>query len=203
MELGYSNPLTQSPLVWRMFKAVKRIQGQQVVRKRLPITVSILTQINSLIDINDERDLCMRAAMWLGTCGLLRAGEFVQKPTTKYSLKLQHLTFHDTRNNILDPHHLHGETPIYMSLKLDQSKTDPFRKGTNVIISNPQAIEYMLAYHHHRNQRLARLPLFVGNDGQALTATALVKFTQSLIEKANIPMYGCVVLQSIEHGYFC
>ena len=44
--------------------------------------------------------------MWLGTCGLLRAGEFVQKPTTKYSLKLQHLTFHDANNNILDPHHL-------------------------------------------------------------------------------------------------
>jgi hypothetical protein len=74
-----------------------------------------------------------------------------------------------------------------MSLKLDQSKTDPFRKGTNVIISNPQAIEYMLAYLHRRNQRLSRLPLFVGNDGQALTASALVKFTQSLIKKANIP----------------
>ena len=74
-----------------------------------------------------------------------------------------------------------------MSLKLDQSKTDPFRKGTNVIIGNPQAIEYMLAYLHRRNQRLARLPLFAGEDGQALTASALVKFTQSLIERANIP----------------
>ena len=113
--------------------------------------------------------------------------ESLFKIQTKYSLKLQHLTFHDARNNILDPLHLQGETPIYMSLKLDQSKTDPFRKGTNVIIGNPQAIEYMLAYLHRRNQRLARLPLFVGNDGQALSATALVKFTQSLIEKANIP----------------
>jgi hypothetical protein len=187
LELGYTNPLTQSPLVWRMFKAVKRIQGQKVVRKRLPITVSILSQINSLIDTKNELDLCMRAAMWLGTCGLLRAGEFVKKPTTKYSLKLQHLTFHDANHNILDPHHLHGVIPVYMSLKLDQSKTDPFRKGTNVIISNPQAIEYMLAYLHRRNQRLSRLPLFVGNDGQALTASALVKFTQSLIGQANIP----------------
>ena len=32
MELGYPNPLTQSPLVWRMFRAIKRIQGQQVVQ---------------------------------------------------------------------------------------------------------------------------------------------------------------------------
>ena len=74
-----------------------------------------------------------------------------------------------------------------MSLKLDQSKTDPFRQGTNVIIGNPQAIAYMLAYYHRRRQNLSRQPLFVGNDGQALTASALVKFTQSLIQRANIP----------------
>ena len=41
--------------------------------------------------------------MWLGTCGLLRAGEFVQKPTTKYSLKLQHLTFHDAQQQHSGP----------------------------------------------------------------------------------------------------
>ncbi len=88
MELGYPNPLTQTPLVWRMFKAVKRIQGKKVVRQRLPITVSILTQINQFINTSKQFDLCIRAAMWFGTCGLLRAGEFVTKPTTKYSLKL-------------------------------------------------------------------------------------------------------------------
>ena len=188
LELGYSNPLTQSPLVWRMFKAVKRIQGASVVRKRLPITVSILSKIDPFFDTKNEVDLCMRAAMWLGTCGLLRAGEFVTKPTTKYSLKLQHLTFHDVNNNILEPHNLkHTEIPHYMSLRLDQSKTDPFRQGTAVIISNTRAIQYMLAYLHRRNQRFARQPLFAGVDGQALTASALVKFTQSLIQRANIP----------------
>jgi len=187
MELGYPNPLTQTPLVWRMFKAVKRIQGQKAVRQRLPITVSILTQINHLINTSKQFDLCIRAAMWFGTCGLLRAGEFVTKPTTKYSLKLSHLTFHDASNRLLDPHNLNGEKPLYMSVRLDQSKTDPFRQGTNVIIANPRAIEYMLAYLHHRNQRLARLPLFVGEDGQALSAASLVKFTQSLITRANIP----------------
>ena len=187
MELGYFNPLTQSPLLWRMFKAVKRLQGAKVVRKRLPITISILLQIDSYFDTKKESDLCMRAAMWLGTCGLLRAGEFVTKPTTKYSLKLQHLTFHDVRNNTLDPHHLNQEIPHYMSVRLDQSKTDPFRQGTSVIIGNPRAIDYMLAYLYRRNQRLARQPLFAGNDGQALTAGALVKFTQSIIHRANIP----------------
>jgi hypothetical protein len=67
LEYGFPNPLTQSPLIWRMFKAIKRLQGQQVVRKRLPITVSILTKIEPLFDKTNTHDLCMRAAMWLGT----------------------------------------------------------------------------------------------------------------------------------------
>ena len=92
-ELGFPNPLTQSPLIWRMFKAIKRIQGQQVVRKRLPITVNILSQIDPFFDTSKEIDLCVRAAMWLGTCGLLRAGEFTAKPTAHHTLRLQHLTF--------------------------------------------------------------------------------------------------------------
>lgn len=186
-ELGYPNPLTESPLVWRMFKAVKRLQGQQVVRQRLPITVSILEKINPFFDTNKEIDLCMRAAMWLGTCGLLRAGEFVTKPTTKNSLRMQNLTFHDINNNTLNPQHLNNEIPFYMSVRLEQSKTDPFRKGTTVIVGNQIAIEYMLAYLQRRYQNLARQPLFIGCDGQALTSGALVKFTQSLINRAKIP----------------
>ena len=74
-----------------------------------------------------------------------------------------------------------------MSVRLDQSKTDPFRQGTAVIIGNSRAIEFMLVYLHRRNQTLARQPLFAGDDGQALTASALVKFTQLLIQRANIP----------------
>lgn len=187
MELGYPNPLLQSPLIWRMFKAIKRIQGQHVVRKRLPITVKILTQINSLFDTSKEVDLCMRAAMWLGTCGLLRAGEFVTKPSTRHTLKQHHLSFFDSNNREINPLHLHGQLPAYMSLRIEQSKTDPFRQGTNVVIANERAIEYMLAYLQFRNKPFSRLPLFVGDNGQALTAGALVKFTQSLIDRAQIP----------------
>ena len=38
----------------------------------------------------------------------------------------------------------------------------------------------------YTEKRLPRLPLFVGDDGQALSASALVKFTQTLIVRANI-----------------
>lgn len=185
LELGYPNPLHQSPLIWRMFKAIKRIQGQQVVRKRLPITINILTKLNNHFD-NSELHHCMRAAMWLGTCGLLRAGEFTTKVTTKETLRLKHLTFHDTDNSTLDPLQLSGKVPHYMSLRLDQSKTDPFRRGTTVVIGNPQAMSYMLRYLQLRRPQLARMPLLAGQDGQALSTKALVTFTQTMINRANI-----------------
>ena len=49
-----------------------------------------------------------------------------------------------------------------------------------------KAIQYMLAYLRKRQCSLARQPLLIGDDGQALSTSALVKFTQSLIEKASI-----------------
>ena len=54
--------------------------------------------------------------MWLGTCGLLRAGEFVQKPTTKYSLNINiSLSMMPTITFWIHTI-LKGEIPLYMSL---------------------------------------------------------------------------------------
>jgi hypothetical protein len=188
VELGHANPLNQSPLPWRMFKAIKRIQGERAVRKRLPITVKILEEIDHLFDTTQQAHLCMRAAMWLGTCGLLRSGEFTRKASTKHTLKLSHLTFHSKDNSVMNPLDTTvAEAPLYMTLRLDQSKTDPFRHGTSVVTSNVKAIQYMLAFLRMRKCSLGRQPLFVGDDGQALSTSALVKFTQSMIGQANIP----------------
>jgi hypothetical protein len=73
-----------------------------------------------------------------------------------------------------------------MTLLLEQSKTDPFRRGTSVVISNTKAIFHMLTYLRMRKCSLGRQPLFVDDDGQALSTSSLVKFTQSLIVRANI-----------------
>ena len=97
-----------------------------------------------------------------------------------------HLSFERQRYHRPDPLDTTIGLPLYMSLRLDQSKTDPFRRGTSVVISNTRAIQYMLAYHRKRQCSLARQPLLVGDDGQALSTSALVKFTQSLIEQGSI-----------------
>ena len=186
-ELGHPNPLTQNPLIWRMFKAIKRLQGHHAVRKRLPITVSVLQKIDPLVDTKVTQQLCLRAAMWLGTCGLLRSGEFAAKNSSVPTLKRSQLTFHDSKRNVLVPILQCKEFPTYMVLRLEQSKTDPFRQGTDVVVSNPTAIRYMLDYLHARGPCLPRQALLVGSDGNALSVGELVKFIQSLITKANIP----------------
>jgi hypothetical protein len=200
VELGHSNPLNLSPLPWRMFKAIKRIQGEQIVRKRLPITVQILAQIDTLFDTSKQDHLCMRAAMWLGTCGLLRSGEFTRKPTTKCTLKLHHLTFHAKDHSTVDALDTSVDPPLYMTLRLEQSKTDPFRRGTSVVISNTHAIRHMLVYLRVRKCSLGRQPLFIGLDGQALSTSVLVKFTQSLIGQANIPNANLFLGHSFRKG---
>lgn len=192
VELGYPSPLLQSPLVWRMFKSIKRLQGQPTVRTRLPITVAILARIDEAMDkhkMNDPVHLCMRAAMWLGTTGLLRAGEFTRKLGGTPAPQLQHLTFHTERGTEAPINSVDNGTnkPAYMSLKLIASKTDPFRHGTSVVVSHPRAIKHMLTYLRQRNQTLARLPLLCGTDGQPLSASALVQFTQQMISVAQIP----------------
>jgi hypothetical protein len=187
VERGHANPIENNAMIWRMFKGIKRAQGENVTKQRLPITVSILAHINHLFDENKLSDLCMRAAMWLGTCGLLRAGEFVTKPATKQTLQLRHLSFHNAKRDTLDPLKLQGVIPTYMKVRIEQSKTDPFRKGVDVVVANPRAIQYMLAYLQKRNQFLGKLPLFISDNGQPLTAASLVQFTQQLIQAANIP----------------
>ena len=183
-EFGHPNPLS-SHLVWRMFKAIKRIQGHHVVRQRLPITVSILMQADKYFDTTNLQHLCMRAAMWLGTCGLLRGGEFTAKSVTKNVLTVQHLTFYDQHNHEVDPLVDRTISPHYMSVRIEQSKTDPIRQGANVIVGNERAIRYMLEYLRARHQVLRRTPLFV-NDGQALSTSSLVQFTQSILQRANV-----------------
>lgn len=186
-ELGHPNPIA-APLVWRMFKAIKRLQGERVIKTRLPITITLLMQLNAHITETDLRHLCMRAAMWLGTCGLLRAGEFVTKPTNRHTLQFDHLTFHNADSAEIDPIGDRHAAVAYMSLRLDQSKTDPFRRGTNVIVGNERAISYMLRYLRRRNTTLKRVPLLLDPlTGQALSCASLVKFTQDLIKLAHLP----------------
>jgi hypothetical protein len=72
----------------------RRLQGINQSAKRLPITIELLLAIELErfrihdVAINTQHGRMMRAATWLGTCGLLRAGEFAVRD--KESALLDH-----------------------------------------------------------------------------------------------------------------
>ena len=187
VELGFSTPLSTESMVWRMLKGIKRVQGASTTKVRLPITTSILSQLEQFQDISSPEGLCVRAAMWLGTTDLLRSGEFAWRSTLTVVLKRNALSFHASDERELPV--TTQRDAIYMKVRLTQSKTDPFRVGMDIIVSNPSALTAMHDYLEVRKGGTTE-PLFifaqVSNAVAPLSVSELVTTTQRLLTKAKI-----------------
>lgn len=184
VEFGYPSPLESGGTIWRMFKGVKRLQGHSVTRTRLPVTVEILEQLERWQEVTTTQGLLLRAAMWLGTCGLLRSGELASRGRESVILRRGDLTFVDTAGAETAQPPPDGELS-YMKLRLRQSKTDPFRRGADIIISQRRALSAMRAYllsAHGLTPEDALFPY----DRKELTVTTLVSKLQGLLERAGI-----------------
>jgi len=95
VELGFRTPLLSEGVVWRMLKGIKRMQGGGTVKIRLPITTTVLCLLEGHQSQGSATGRCLRAAMWLGTTGLLRSGEFAWRNANSVLLLRSALTFHD------------------------------------------------------------------------------------------------------------
>jgi hypothetical protein len=188
IELGYKSPLSESPLVWKMYKAVKRLQGTDSTSMRLPITVELLNQIEPHFDSMNASHRCIKAAMWLGTCGLLRSGEFVLKTKHSVPLLVKNLTFVTKHGiNIRSYDMTSLASASHMLIHLNQSKTDPFRHGTNIVIANRTAIIAVASYLSQRKNMRQDEPLFCENNNKPLTCKTLMRAVHAMLEIAHIP----------------
>lgn len=185
VELGYTNPLENGGTVWRMYTGVKRLQGHGVARTRLPVTVEILEQLERWQDVTTADGRMLRAAMWLGTCGLLRSGEFATRGRDSIILRRGDLAF-VSAEGVEAAHPPVSDSLSHMKLRLRQSKTDPFRRGVDVIISQRRAMSAMLHYLAAMPSLTADDPLFLTSSGKELTVSALVISTQALLTLAGI-----------------
>ena len=185
VELGYPNPLESGGTIWRMYTGAKRLQGEGIARTRLPITVEILEQLERWQDVTSPDGLLLRAAMWLGTCGLLRSGEFATRGRDSVLLRRSDLIFVDHQGAESAGPPAPG-TLDYIKLRLRQSKTDPFRRGVDVVVSQRRAVGAMLHYLSAVRHTHPDAPLFLFRSGKELTVSALVAGTQALLQKAGI-----------------
>ena len=126
---GFCDPFANSPFVKLdyVLKGIRRCQaccGYGSSRQRFPITPEILRAIRALWKVNWDSKM-LWAAFCLGFFGFLRAGEFTV-PEGAYDSGC-HLPFNDIA---VDSHH----SPSRLQVTLKASKTDPFRRGIDLII---------------------------------------------------------------------
>lgn len=185
VELGFSSPLENGQLVWRMFDAIKRVQGAAAGKQKMPITTELLSQLEQGQKKDSVSGLGLRAAMWLGTCGLLRSGEFAVRGRASPVLQRGELKFMSADNKELTQAAA-WSTAAYMTVRLAQSKTDPFREGVLVVVSNERAVIAMAEYLSARGYCRADAPLFEASGGAPLDVTTLVKHTRCLLTGAGV-----------------
>ena len=123
----FTSPLPQLDLVISGVKVSRGLQGRTIPRWKLPITPSILRQLTSLWKPHaTEYKFIM---LWAVCCtyffDFFRSGE-ITTSTSHYDPSI-HLSIQDIT---LDScHH-----PSLVKFNLKSSKTDPFRKGVQVVI---------------------------------------------------------------------
>ena len=108
--------------------------------------------------------------------GFLRAGEVTQKTKETFDPSY-HISFEDVAADS-------RTSPTYVQLTLKGSKTDPFRKGANVILGQTEddlcPVSALFAYLRMRGP--AKGPLFVKADSSPLTKSFFVKkFREALL----------------------
>jgi hypothetical protein len=113
------------------------------------------------------------AAIAVAVCGLFRVGELtVTSEQPGRVLRMRDATDRTT----------------YLIIKLHQSKTDPFGRGTLVRIAAPCALRAFRTYLAgcSSGQRASGAPLFAFDPGRPLSRRALLSATRHLCDRAGV-----------------
>lgn len=180
-DAGLSTEWMSSPLTALTMRGIKRVQGTAAtVRRKLPVTFEVLRRITPLLPTDDPDSTTIRAAMWMGTAGLLRTGEFVVDSGTKPD-PVRLLTVGSIKQ-------IQHQPPV-LSVHLKASKTDPFRQEVDVPITNSTAVKTILKLLNRRatdGSNEQHRPLFLMSNGQPLTRARLLSVTRQLLASAGI-----------------
>ena len=166
-----------------ILQAIKRKQSIQTPQKRFPITIDILRNLCQLLNkgvFSPFTDTMLKSACLLAFYGFLRCGEFTVKNTTLHQeniLCIKDITFSPCNTKL--------------SLKLNASKTDPFRKGVNIQIFENQVLfpvsavsQYVkLRYELGANQSS---PLFVDADKSVLSRDHFLTYLHHLLARLGL-----------------
>ena len=179
---GGGDPRVESmPLLELMLRGSRKEQSGIPKRTRLSITPSILEQLCRVWnrDSSDRDNIMLWAVCCVGFFGFFRSGELMAPEDGKFDPE-QHLTMEDiTLDNPADPQKV--------SVRLKQSKTDPFRLGVTIHLGKTNTllcpVAALLSYLVVRGKQGG--PLFQFRDGRTLTRSRLVRELRKALSSAG------------------
>ena len=184
---GYTQLVSDMPLLFYLLRGIRRTQGSLYQRpRRQPITISQLAAIISFLErspYHSQDRSMLRSAVTLAFFGLLRCSEYTSHSMTRFDPEST-LCFQDIR--LTTDHQV-------MHIYIKKSKTDPFRAGCTIRIgavgTHLCPVEAMHQYTRHQSNRDG--PLFVFVNGSLLTRLHIKNLlSQSLPAATNIDTHS-------------
>ncbi len=158
------------PRLTYVLRGLKRSTASQPPRIRLPITLEIMSLLFSTLNQRPPSydTQLLWAACCLGFFGFMRTGEFTSKSTRHPNPS--NVAVSDVARDAKHP-------PLFLTIQLRQSKTDPFGQGVKIFLGNTGQricpVTAILAFLAVRPGTLQG-PLFRYSDGTTLTRDRLV-----------------------------
>ncbi|KIJ43652.1 hypothetical protein M422DRAFT_779716 [Sphaerobolus stellatus SS14] len=125
----------------------------------------------------------IEAAMNLSFAAFLRCGEFTLDNKEKFDSS-RHLS----RGSVQFLPNV--SSPTHVLLSIPSSKTDPFRKGVSIVVAAAPGTSTCpvaaLRYLFEPHPADVNSPLFVGENGQALTRTSFIARMKSAIARLGL-----------------
>ena len=180
---GGGDPRVDSmPLLELAVRGARKEQAGTPKQTRLPITPCVLKKMLQVWnqDPANGDHVMLWAACCVGFFGFLRSGEFTAPEKEEFDSGV-HLSFKDIAiDNASDPR--------VISVRIKQSKTDPFRQGVTIFLGRTDAIicpvAALLAYLARRGSGDG--PLFRFKNGQPLTRSRLVMEVRKALQEAGL-----------------
>ena len=177
---GFPDPLENCLWLQRVVREIKRSQGSLPANQRLPISGKIRI-IYSALGLNSFGDHMFWAACLLAYFGFLRSAKF-----TIPSLS----AFHPSRHlSVCD---IALDVPLNTSclqICIKASKTDPFRKGCNILIRSGSpplcAVQAVVSFLEHWGNRPG--PQFLFENGLSLSRSLLTDRLRVILVSAGLP----------------
>jgi integrase len=174
--------ITESPIVQRLIRGIKRYHGEKDRKPVQPITLSILLALLAQLKPGIiPGHTVLYAACCLAYAGLLRSGEFTAGKKDDPSLNLSRdcIQFLPSFENC-----------THIILTLPGSKTDPFCKGVSLTIAaapgRPSCPVDAIKRLFSEFPRAGTAPLFEGLDGKPLHYNTFLKGIRAALEAAGL-----------------